>query len=111
MASIFYPKSNVIVKRDTISASYEEVVITDNPQTILWFGLESTGSLSSIPPTIALGGSLTRSGSYIVSASLSGSSKQYTFQRSGSYLSQVSDGIHTWSFQRNSDNQITSWTT
>lgn len=54
MAVIYYPKDQIMYRRDTNSASYESVVLTINPNTILYFdsgsGLNAI-SASEVPVT------------------------------------------------------------
>lgn len=50
MAIVYYPKADVILKRDTISASYEQVVLSNNPNTILFF--DSASNLSVLSSSI-----------------------------------------------------------
>lgn len=47
MAVVYYPKSQFLYKRDTISASYETVVLAVSPNTILYFDTASSVSSAS----------------------------------------------------------------
>ena len=38
MAIVYYPSSSFMFRRDTISSSFEQVVLSTQPNTILYFG-------------------------------------------------------------------------
>ena len=86
MAIVYYPKQSVILKRDTVSASYEQIVLNTTPNTILYFGSQSlesfSGSLIEVTASYALSASYapgnpsisasySLSGSYVLTASYS----------------------------------------
>ncbi len=57
-----------------------------------------------------VGGTITRTGDSISSIAL-GSGKSFTISRDGNgSISAITDGTLTWTFTRNDDNQIESWT-
>jgi hypothetical protein len=41
MAIVYYPKNQIMARRDTISASYEELTLASTPNTILYFDTAS----------------------------------------------------------------------
>jgi hypothetical protein len=38
MAIIYYPKNSLIYRKDTVSASYEQIVLSTYPNSIIYFG-------------------------------------------------------------------------
>lgn len=55
-------------------------------------------------------GTINRTGGLVSSISLSGG-KTITVNRSGTYISSITDGLNTWTYTRDANNLITSWTT
>jgi hypothetical protein len=47
MALVYYPKQTLILKRDTVSASFEQIVLSTSPNTILYFGSNSLSEISA----------------------------------------------------------------
>jgi hypothetical protein len=47
MAVVYYPKQSIILKRDTVSSSFEQVVLSTSPNTILYFGSNSLSEISA----------------------------------------------------------------
>jgi hypothetical protein len=47
MSLVYYPKSSLIMRRDTISASYEQIILSTSPNTILYFASNSINEISS----------------------------------------------------------------
>lgn len=85
MAVVYYPKQSVVLKRDTISASFEQVVLNTTPNTILYFGSGSLSEISGSTIYITSSHSLTssffqgsiQSSSYSLSASYAPISQTY----------------------------------
>jgi hypothetical protein len=42
MAIVYYPKESIVMRRDTVSSSYEQLYLSLTPNTILYFGTSST---------------------------------------------------------------------
>jgi len=64
MAVVYYPKQSIVLKRNTISASFEQVVLNTTPNTILYFG---SGSISEISgSTIYITSSHAHTASYLL---------------------------------------------
>ncbi len=61
MAVVYYPKQSILLKRDTVSASYEQVVLTTQPNTILYFGSNSLEGFSASVMYITASNALTAS--------------------------------------------------
>ena len=79
MAVVYYPKQTIILKRDTISSSYEQVVLNTQPNTILYFGSNSLEEISgstiyitsshALTASYMVGGGVIESASYSLTAS------------------------------------------
>jgi hypothetical protein len=64
MAVVYYPKDSVILKRDTNSSSFEQIVLNSQPNTILYFGTDSELSAFSAS-TVFITSSCSVSSSYV----------------------------------------------
>lgn len=88
MSVVYYPKSSIILKRDTISASYEQIVLSTQPNTILYFGTGSDMSYISAS-TIYITASNALTASYMIgtitSASYVDSAVSSSYSLSSSY--------------------------
>jgi hypothetical protein len=94
MAVVYYPTHTVLYKRNTISASFEQVVLNTQPNTILYFGTgsdpnEISGSVIYITSSHALTASLCLTSSFLTgfieSASYSLNSLSSSWARSASW--------------------------
>lgn len=52
MSVLYYPKANVMAKRDTANVAYEEVVLSLNPNTVLYF--DSGSGLNAISASVIM---------------------------------------------------------
>lgn len=52
MAVVYYPKNNLIARRDTISASFETIVLASSPNVILYFDTASGITSASVEPML-----------------------------------------------------------
>jgi hypothetical protein len=107
MAVVYYPKNSIMYKRDTISSSYEQVVLSTQPNTILYFGSSSnleeiSGSFLAITASCALTSSYligsiesssfasnTISSSWATSSSYSSVSISSSYSSTASYVSNI----------------------
>jgi len=83
MAIIYYPKGNVIFKRDAMGGSFEQVEITSTPNTIVYFDVSSSAvsplSASSLDITaswssVSVSASYSLTASYVENSGSSGTS-------------------------------------
>lgn len=92
MAVVYYPKQSVLFKRDTVSASFEQVVLNTTPNTIFYFGSSSISEISGSTIYITASNALTASfiSGFIESASFASFALSSSWAPSSQTVSSIS---------------------
>ena len=106
MAIIYYPKSSIITRRDTVSASFEETLLNVYPSNIFFF--DSSSNLSVLSSSVfsitsswsnnVISSSFSVSASYLLNK-VAMTSSHITFADSGSNPLAINSSRIQWSIQ------------